>query len=235
VRPRLIGRLGRDWPTQWRLALTSAGLTLAILVAFALIVGRLATHRLHTDFAKETRGTARSLALESQVSYAYGSIVVRRPNLATITGPGRGIVRIVTSRAEVLSQTPGAPNLGPPRSLARIGELQVASAQIPTSPLGPAVYIQYARDTESMEATSHRIWLFLGLGVLGATALAALAGLVVAQRAMLRSLDASRTETQRAMKRQREFVADAAASTRRRRSTPPCARRGGCAASSATC
>ena len=47
AQPRRRGRLSRlsprRWPVRWRLAGVSAGLTLLILVAFALVVGRLAT------------------------------------------------------------------------------------------------------------------------------------------------------------------------------------------------
>jgi hypothetical protein len=36
----------RRWPIRWRLAAVSAGLTLAILIVFAVVVGGLATDRL---------------------------------------------------------------------------------------------------------------------------------------------------------------------------------------------
>ena len=44
--------------------------------------------------------------------------------------------------------------------------------------------LQYARSTDSLDATISRLWLFLGGGVLGGTLLAALAGMAVAGRAM---------------------------------------------------
>ena len=44
---RLLARL----PVRWRLALASAILTLAILVAFALVVGRLTTDRIRDILA----------------------------------------------------------------------------------------------------------------------------------------------------------------------------------------
>ncbi len=46
------------------------------------------------------------------------------------------------------------------------------------------IYVQYARSTESLDNTIGKLWLFLGLGVLGGTVLAALAGIAVAGRAM---------------------------------------------------
>ncbi len=120
--------------------------------------------------------------------------------------------------------------------------------QAPSEPLG---FVQYAKPESSLDRTIARVQLFLGLGVLAGTALALLAGLAVARRAMapiagltsaaqritrtrdpatalprteaddevsdlartleemLASLDASRAETESALARQREFVADA--------------------------
>ena len=113
------------------------------------------------------------------------------------------------------------------------------------------IYVQYARRVSDVKATVARVRVFLGLGVLGGTVLALLAGLATARRAMapiarltetarsiertgdpsqtvpkpeaddevreladtlegmLRSLDAARGETESALSRQREFVADA--------------------------
>ena len=45
-------------------------------------------------------------------------------------------------------------------------------------------YLQYAKPEDSVARTIARVRLFLGLGVLGGTALAFLAGLLVARRAM---------------------------------------------------
>src|SRR5207244_4423101 len=48
----------------------------------------------------------------------------------------------------------------------------------------PPLFVQYARSTTNLDATIGRLWLFLGLGVLGGTLLAALAGIAIAGRAM---------------------------------------------------
>ncbi len=52
---------------RWRIAGISAGLTLLILLCFALLVGRLATNRLKSDFREELQGTANQLAIEGQL------------------------------------------------------------------------------------------------------------------------------------------------------------------------
>jgi signal transduction histidine kinase len=64
-----------------------------------------------------------------------------------------------------------------------VGDLAVASAVITDSPVGP-LFVEYARTTDNIDSTIGRLWLFLGLGVLGGTALAALAGMAIAGRAM---------------------------------------------------
>jgi signal transduction histidine kinase len=148
----------------------------------------------------------------------------------------------------------GSSNFGPlPQdipSFTNVGSLRVYTVHTRDNFGFPAL-LQYARNTDNLDATIGRLWLFLGLGVLGGTALAALAGMTIAGRAMgpiatltstarniattrdpsqripeperddevgelartldqmLRELDAARFETEQAMQRQREFVADA--------------------------
>lgn len=241
-------------PVRWRLALASAGLTLAILIVFSVAVGRLTEDRLRSDFRKEVRTAASELAVQVHVSSSPGlGPVVRSPRLDEYSMPEKAVIRIVTQRGEVLSETENAPDLGRPQpGLSSVGELRVATVPVLTNAFGvTAAYVQYGLDSGSLDATVGRLWLFLALGVLGATALAMLAGLAVADRAMrpiseltatarriaetrdpslripepeasdevaelartldemLRSLDAARAETQQAMQRQREFVADA--------------------------
>ncbi len=59
--------------------------------------------------------------------------------------------------------------------------MRVASTPVLSA---PQVYVQYARDTSGLDKTIGRMWLFLGGGVLAGTALAALAGVAIARRAM---------------------------------------------------
>jgi two-component system, OmpR family, sensor kinase len=243
----------RRWPVRWRLAAVSAVLTLVILVVFSAVVGRLTTQKLESDFRDDLRSTAGELAFELQVSGAAGGSPEVQPNLQGATMANRAHVRVVSDSGDVLGQTPNSPNLGPPRpGVETVGSYEVATAPITTSKLGlPAIYVQYARDHDDLQTTIDRLWLFLAAGVLVGTALAYLAGLAVASRAMrpissltaaareiastrdpsrripeltsddevaelartldemLRALEGARAETQQAMERQREFVADA--------------------------
>ena len=57
----------KRWPVRWRLAAVSATLTLIILVIFAVLVGRLTSHRLHSDFNDDLRKTAITIAGQTQV------------------------------------------------------------------------------------------------------------------------------------------------------------------------
>jgi two-component system OmpR family sensor kinase len=240
-------------PVRWRLAIASAALTLAILIVFAAVVGRLATNRLHSDFDSQLRSAANALAVQIQVSESPGlGPIVQSPRLEDYALANNAAIRIVGRSGEVLAQTEEAPDMGTPRSgLSRRAGLAIANAPVLSGNDTPTAFVQYARSREDLETTIGRVWLFLIAGVFGGTLLATLAGLAVADRAMkpissltatareisetgdpsrrmpepqtedevaelaetlqemLRSLEASRTETQRAMQVQRDFLADA--------------------------
>src|SRR4029077_21205559 len=55
-------------PVRWRIAITTAGLTLLILVIFALVLGQVVGNRIRSDFRAELNSAARSLAAETTVS-----------------------------------------------------------------------------------------------------------------------------------------------------------------------
>src|SRR5262245_23445757 len=79
LRPEGMKRLAAAyarWPVRWRLAGASAALTLLILVVFALVVGRLATNRMRSDFHNELQTAAETLADETTVGFSAGQPVV---------------------------------------------------------------------------------------------------------------------------------------------------------------
>src|SRR4051794_25171042 len=170
----------KRWPVRWRLAAVSAVLTFLILVIFALVVGRLTSNRLQSNFNDELRDQAQGIALQLQLTGGE-HVVSPSPQAMAVTGAA---IRIVQSDGSVFRQTNNAPDLGLPHpGLADQGSLRVYTTPLQSSPFVP-IYVQYARSTESLDSTINRLWLFLGLGVLGGTALAALAGIAVAGRAM---------------------------------------------------
>ncbi len=173
----------KRWPVRWRLAAVSASLTLVILVIFAIVVGRLVSNNLQDNFDDELRDTAGRLALELQFTNPVHLV----PDSGQMAA-GAAAVRVVDQYGNVFQngETLGAPNLGRPKSIdgfTDVGSLRVYTTDVPTSfPVN--AYLQYARDTGSLDSTIQRLWLFLGGGVLGGTVLAALAGIAVAGRAM---------------------------------------------------
>jgi len=180
----------KRWPVRWRIAGVSAGLTLLILVVFALVVGRLATDRVKDDFHQELTSAASQLRNQIQLQ-GVGINAPAGRNVLDLLMTGDAALRIVDYSGQVVSrngvplQTDGAPDMGPPK-LDQI--VQAESFDVVTEPMAansiPPTYLQYARSRSSLDDTLSKLWLFLGVGVAGGTALAALAGLAVAGRAM---------------------------------------------------
>jgi len=186
-RLRAIRLFPRRWSVRRRIAAVSATITFVILVAFALVVGRLVSDQLTSDFRDELRSSVTQLALSAEI-------------VPTLEGPGLELQRPISNvpmndaAIRVVDQTgvplPGdqlpAPDLGPPLpgTIVEVGEYEVASQSIEKTALGGPVFVQYARSTASLDKTIGRLWLFLIAGVLGGAVLAALAGLAVAGRAM---------------------------------------------------
>jgi signal transduction histidine kinase len=181
---RLLAALTpKRWPVRWRLAAVSATLTLIILVIFAVVVGRLTSNRLHGEFNDELQDNSARLAAQVEIdqNLSNGHLECRL-NPSEMALIDNAAVRVVTPTG-VVCQSLGTPRLGPPQpgTIVDVGSLSVATTPSFTF---RDVYVQYARSTESLDATINRLWLFLGGGVLGGTLLAALAGIAIAGRAM---------------------------------------------------
>src|SRR4051794_33349229 len=242
----------RNWPVRWRLAATSAGLTLIILLVFGAVVGKVATNRIRADFNGEVRGAAQTLAAEIRIGYTPVGTLFQRPSLDDFVRPDEATARVYDLSGNLLEHS-GADALGPVEpGLSTFHGDRVATATVHNPESGVTTgYIQYGRSLEHVDSTVNRLWLFIAVGVFGGTLLASLAGLAIAGRAMrpvslltagareiaetgdpsrhmpepkiddevgelartleqmLRSLDAARAEREAAMKKQREFVADA--------------------------
>jgi signal transduction histidine kinase len=244
----------RNWPVRWRLASVSAGLTLAILVLFGAIIGNLVAHRIRDDFNREMQQAVATLSSQIQIiDTITNTLIVRQPDLGDFVSPNDATARIFDANGALLKGSPGAVELGPPiLGVHHVGDMRVVTVTLRSGQTGRvAGYVQYGRDEGHIDSTIDRLWLFIAAGVLGATLLAALAGLAIAGRAMrpissltatarrisetgdpsrrmpvptaddevgelavtleemLRSLDAARAESETAMRKQREFVADA--------------------------
>jgi two-component system OmpR family sensor kinase len=247
---------------RWRLALTSAALTLVILAAFAIGVYQVTTARVRSDFNNEIAASVDKLrdGLDLTVDGSKRPAVIINTPLDVVASKN-AVIRILNpGSGDVWAQTEKAPNLGRPGhvpSTETTGGYRVEArlASIHPDNLGKGssipVVIQYARPVTDLEATIDRVRFFLILGVLLGTGLALGAGLLLARRAMspiaalttaasrvadtrdpsrrlpvpetrdevaelartlqamLDSLEEAREETEGALVRQRQFVADA--------------------------
>jgi two-component system OmpR family sensor kinase len=241
-------------PIRWRLALTSAGLTFAILLLFAVIIGLFTARQVRSSFDDDLRLTAVDLSERVHTSSVMNSLslnlvgdeVVRR----AVTGDAA--VRIVSPTGVPLIGWQRSPDLGKPQpGVFEANGYRVVARGL-QNPLGQTVaYIEYGKPVAHLRHTMARIKLFLLFGVLGGSVLALLAGLALARRAMspvarlteaaktiartrdpgvqipkpaaddevadlartleemLMALGQARSETQSALDRQRQFVADA--------------------------
>jgi two-component system, OmpR family, sensor kinase len=197
---RILDRLTpKRWPVRWRLAAVSAALTLVILVIFAVVVGRLTSNRLQGDFNNDVDGFANTIASQTHVTPTLFIRQVHIPRSQLIkTIPPNSAYAIVHLSGQPVKDQSGRlleggnglplplPNLGrPDAGVHRSGDLAVASSLVArTFPSPDPLFVQYARRTDSLDSTINKLWLFLGVGVLGGTILAALAGIAVASRAM---------------------------------------------------
>ncbi|HWB68760.1 MAG TPA: hypothetical protein VG518_02170, partial [Solirubrobacterales bacterium] len=65
----------RTWPVRWRLTAASAGLTMAILLIFGIVIGNLAASRVRNDFNRELKEAVTTLASQERVTEtAYGPL-----------------------------------------------------------------------------------------------------------------------------------------------------------------
>ena len=254
----------RRLPIRWRLAGGSAALTLVILCGFAAIVGVLTDRRLHADFSRQVAAAAddlvRSLPLKRVFDQEGRSRLVCATNACPISNltdyasPQDAVVQIVTLDGSQVRSSRGAPSFPAPEYLGRSAEFagyRIETRRLAVTNLTDELFVQYARRLSDVDETAARVRFFLAFGVLGGAALALLAGLATARRAMtpiasltdtartiartrdpsvrlprptskdevaeladtlgamLHSLDQSRAETEAALSRQREFVADA--------------------------
>jgi two-component system, OmpR family, sensor kinase len=184
----------RRLPIRWRLAGGSALLTLVILLGFATIVGVLTTRRIDADFNRQVADAATDLQNsvrprvvyegESFIRYDFSRLDKGSPDLDTYAASQKSaVIRLVTADGEVLNQTKDAPYLLPPRETTQDYDgYRIVSRPIELR--GGVFYVQYARKLSDVEATANLVRVFLGLGVVGGAALALLAGLATATRAM---------------------------------------------------
>jgi signal transduction histidine kinase len=251
---RLSPRRFQRWPIRWKLAAVSASLTLVILLVFGGVIGSMAASRIRSDFNRDLEDAAARLVSRTRiVERPLQEPTVYSPDLQAVSLPNGAFARVVNAEGLVLDEAPVQHvHLGPATGgITTAGSLTVATEPVFGANNEVVGYIQYARSDDHVDATVAKLWLLIAIGILGGTALAVLAGVALAGRAMkpiasltssareiaatrdpsrrlpqpaaedevaelsltlqemLSALDASQTERERAMQKQREFVADA--------------------------
>lgn len=177
----------RRVPTRWRLAGGSAALTFVILCGFAIIVGFLTTRQIGIQFNDSVRRTTQYLAERADVRYSDDGFSASCGKLGDLSsGEAAKVAVYDASNLQLLCFYGSQRNrvLLPRGSYPRDeGGYRVEARQVPISPIGTGVLL-YARPLSTTKATVAKVRVFLVLGVLGGTALALAAGLLVARRAM---------------------------------------------------
>jgi two-component system, OmpR family, sensor kinase len=182
----------RRLPIRWRLAGGSALLTLVILLGFAAIVGVLTTRSIRANFNREVAEAADDLrrivkpqlVVDSQGRVRDIRLSKDSPNLDVYAASQNAVIRVVFPGGERIASTSGARYLPPPRAATEeFAGYRIESRPVELPGFGE-VFVQYARQISDIETTANRVRIFLGLGVLGGAALALLAGLATARRAM---------------------------------------------------
>ena len=181
-------------PIRWRLAGGSAALTLVILLGFAVIVGTLTTRAIYKDFNRQVASAADRL--QQRLVYTYkgrtsaGPQFERKIDLNAYASSGySAAIRVAYSNGVKFDGSTNVPDWGKPTEETevidgwKIETRRLALYDLSNSSWYTA-YVQYGRRISDVQATANRVKLFLGLGVLGGAALALLAGLATARRAM---------------------------------------------------
>jgi two-component system OmpR family sensor kinase len=178
----------RSWPVRWRLALVSSGLTLAILLLFGGLIGKIATERIRDDFNGEVTSAAKILSGQIQVVYPFGGKpqAVEKPQLIDAFAlPDDASVWIYDAEGNVVTSNEGAASLGrPKRGLADFEGMRVATEPIRDETRTITGFVQYGRSLDHVEETVDRVWLLVFAGIFGGTLLAVFAGVMIARRAM---------------------------------------------------
>jgi two-component system OmpR family sensor kinase len=186
-------------PVRLKLAVVTAALTFGILCLFAVVIGAVAEERIRDGFDDDLRATVADIANGLDPEPGPGGIVQLKRQSLVGAASGDAEVRVIEENGRVYFPEGEQPLAEPgSQGLSDSGEFRVAARALTVSNRTPAEdfndplerfadvvgFVQYGKPKETVATTVNRVRLFLALGVLGGTALAFLAGLVVAQRAM---------------------------------------------------
>lgn len=172
---------------RWKLALVSSGLTLAILLLFGGLIGKIATERIRDDFNAEVSSAVKILAGQYQVVYPpFGEPEAREgPQLNAFVLPDDASARVYDIEGNLIASNTKAAPLGPvQQGLNDFHGRRVATEVILNDNRAVTGYVQYGRSLDHVDATIDRVWALIFAGILGGTLLAVFAGVAIARRAM---------------------------------------------------
>jgi signal transduction histidine kinase len=176
----------RAWPVRWRIAGVSSGLTLVILMIFGGTIGQIATSRIRDDFNAEVHEAVEVLSKELRIlTPLVGEPKAVGPELGTYVLPDDASVRVFDRSGNVIGAINGG-RLGRPEKPGTKEEngMRVETEVILDETGVITGYVQYGRSMAHVGDTIDRIWFLIIAGILGGTALACLAGVAIASRAM---------------------------------------------------
>jgi two-component system OmpR family sensor kinase len=190
-------------PIRLRLATSVAVVAFVILVAFAVVIGRLNAHRLHKDFDTQVASNAQLVGSRrlSLFPARFGHPATITPPVASLVGNVGAVVRIFTLAGDLFVSSAPRVNLGSPLNAPT--QRDYNGYRVITLPVsfgdGDQGYIQYAQPLSSINGEIAGLQLLLFLGALIGTALAFGAGAFVARRAMapIAGLTAAASEIER--------------------------------------
>lgn len=196
---------------RWRLASGSAVLTLVILCAFAGVEGTVTIRRIQDEFNQGVRQRANSLVSSASVSIDPSTGFARvTQDLRRVAYDDGEAARIVNREGRVLATSARVADLGPPAS----NSTEHAGWRVENRayPFNSGLVLQYGQRRGPVEATVRFVRLFLFGGVIGGAALALLAGLAVARRAIrpISELTAAAREIQKTRDPSRRILVDGA-------------------------
>jgi two-component system, OmpR family, sensor kinase len=182
---------------RWRLAVLSAGLTFLVLCGFAVVIGQLTASRIRSDFNHEVAAAVDDLRDQLELDYSSNNVVVRT-DIPTFAAPNHAVIRVLhATSGRIIAQTKGAPNFGlagvAVKRTDQVGGYRVETRRAVLRPVNTPpganfqpvpVFVQYARKVSDVEATVHRVRVFLLLGVLAGSGLALLLALMLSRRAL---------------------------------------------------
>jgi two-component system OmpR family sensor kinase len=173
-------------PVRWRLALTSAGLTFAILLLFAVVIGVFTARQVRSSFDDDLRLTAIDLSERVQPSSVMNTLrlSIIGDKVVKSAVAGDAAIRIVAPNGLPLHGFEHEPDLGPPRPGVNDWNGYRVVARALEDQFGTVAYLEYGKPVSHLRHTMARIKLFLLFGVIGGSVLALLAGLALARRAI---------------------------------------------------